>query len=267
MRVLSANAGLTAGVLLFLGLGACGAPHNADLFRSRSSLGESGAANTGGSAASSNAGGAGASARPPEGSAGDADDSGDESSAPPNGGATSGGGGSASGAGGLASGGAAHAGSSGGPFRDCSQFGTDASYFSDTQHCYLVVHELATFANAQAHCETLGAHLVTLANTAEDEFAWGLLGEAHWIGATDGNGPNDPKQGAFSWVTGEPFTYANWSSGQPNTADSDCGESGLAGHCYEHCAFQWTGGEHVGQWNDRFCLHTIAAICEWDSAK
>ena len=131
----------------------------------------------------------------------------------------------------------------------------------------LVVNEPATFAAAQANCKTLGAHLVTLANEAENDFAWGLNSEEHWIGSNDGKGPNNSTEGTFTWLTGEPFTYTNWSSNQPNTSDTDCGDSGLTGHCYEHCAFQWTGGEHDGQWNDRFCLHTIAAICEWDSRK
>ncbi|MES1172872.1 MAG: C-type lectin domain-containing protein [Myxococcales bacterium] len=278
MRVLLANAGLVAGGLLSLGLAACGAPHNSDLFRSSGTLGESGAGNASGAAAYPNAGGAGVSAGKPEGAGGDADDSGGESSAPPNGGAgsaagaspnggASGGGATGGGAsGGGASGGSALGGSAG-SFSDCAQFGADATYFPDTQHCYLVVHELATFTAAQAHCKTLGGHLVTLANEAENDFVWGLNSEEHWIGADDGKGPNNPEPGTFSWVTNEPFTYTNWSSNQPNTSDTDCGDSGLMAHCYEHCAFQWTGGEHDGQWNDRFCLHTIAAVCELEAAK
>ena len=175
LPVLFANAGLTAGALLLLGLGACGAPQNTDLFRSSGiSEGSGGAGNASGAAAYPSAGsGAGSSAGTPEGSA-RGEESGGESTALPNGGATSGGatsGGATSGAGSSASGG------SGG-----------------TPH----------------------------------------VGDAGKLG-------------------------------QPNTSDSDCGTSGLTGHCYEHCAFQWTGGERAGQWNDRFCLHTIAAICEFDS--
>ena len=132
---------------------------------------------------------------------------------------------------------------------------------------YVLLLLLATFAAAQAHCKTLGGHLITLENEAENDFAWSLNSEEHWIGSNDGKGPNNPDEGTFTWVTGEPFTYTNWSSGQPNTSDTDCGESGLSGHCYEHCAFQWTGGEHDGQWNDRFCLHTIAALCEFEAGK
>jgi hypothetical protein len=43
---------------------------------------------------------------------------------------------------------------------------------------------------------------------------------------------------------------------------TDCVDGGS---CYEHCAFQWKGGERDGMWNDRYCMHTIASICEWDS--
>ena len=253
MRVLIANAGVTAAALLLLGLAACGAPHNSDLFRS-SGLGDSGGAgNASGATADPGGTSSGSSGGSPHATAGD--HSGGESSAPPSGGAGAYSGGGASGASPAAGNG------------DCARYDADASYFSQTGHCYLVVHELATFTTAQAHCKTLGAHLVTLTSEAENDFAWSLNGEEHWIGANDGKGPNDPDKGTFGWLTGEPFTYSNWSSNQPNTSDTDCGESGLMPHCYEHCAFQWTGGEHDGQWNDRFCLHTIAAICEFEGAQ
>ncbi|MEO6600991.1 MAG: C-type lectin domain-containing protein [Polyangiaceae bacterium] len=249
MRVSIANTRLPFGALLLLGLGACGAAHDADLFRSSGTLaGGGGAGNASGDAAY--AGGAGK----PQGEGG-------EGSVPPNGGAENGG----SGPGGT--GGAIYAGGGGSKLSNCSQFGRGANYFEETEHCYLVVTEPATFAAAEANCEALGAHLATLANEAENDFAWGLNSEAHWIGSEDGNGPNISAEGTFTWVTGEPFTYTNWSSNQPNTSSTDCGETGLAGHCYEHCVYQWTGGQHDGQWNDRFCLYPIAAICEWDSGK
>ncbi|MET0790163.1 MAG: lectin-like protein [Polyangiaceae bacterium] len=263
MRVLLANTRLTAGALLLFGLAACGSAHNADLFRSSGSPDENGGAgNASSGGAPPEAGGSCNCTGPVAGtSTGSAGNSGGESSIPPNGGAAgdvnSGG----------ASGGSIFAGSGGDNPSECDQYSPDASYFSETQHCYLVVHELATFAEAQKNCQSLGAHLVTFANSAENDFAWNLNNEEHWIGSTDGKGPNSPIGGTFAWVTGEPFTYTNWSPGQPNISDTDCGDSGLSGHCYEHCVFQWTGGAKDGEWNDRFCLHTIAAICEWEGER
>lgn len=130
-----------------------------------------------------------------------------------------------------------------------------------TQHCYLVDNEPRTFAEAQVHCKELKAHLVTLSTEAENDFAWSLHGDEHWIGSQDGKGPKQSGVGKYTWVTDEPFEYTNWSSNQPNASKTECVEGG---DCYEHCAFQWKGGEHDSQWNDRYCMHTIASICEWD---
>jgi Lectin C-type domain len=131
-----------------------------------------------------------------------------------------------------------------------------------TQHCYLVDEEQRTFAAAQTHCKALKAHLITLANQAENDFAWSLHGDEHWIGSQDGKTPKQSGVGTYTWVTGEPFDYTNWSQDQPNASKTDCVEGGA---CYEHCAFQWKGGDHDSMWNDRYCMHTIASICEWDS--
>ena len=148
------------------------------------------------------------------------------------------------------------------PSPECSALAADAKFLPSTQHCYLVDSEQRTFADAQAHCKELKAHLITLASEAENDFAWNLHGDEHWIGSQDGKMPKQSGVGTFTWVTGEAFDYTNWSQGQPNASKTSCVDSG---DCYEHCAFQWKGGAHDNMWNDRYCMHTIASICEWDS--
>lgn len=145
---------------------------------------------------------------------------------------------------------------------ECSAISPDAMFLPATQHCYLVDTEQRTFAAAQMHCKELNAHLITLANEAENDFAWSLHGDEHWIGSQDGKMPKQSGVGTYTWITGEPFDYTNWSQDQPNASKTDCVEGGA---CYEHCAFQWKGGDHDNMWNDRYCMHTIASICEWDS--
>jgi len=146
---------------------------------------------------------------------------------------------------------------------ECSALDADATYLPSTQHCYLVDSEQRTFAEAQAHCAELKAHLVTLGSVAEHQFAWSIHEDEHWIGAKDGKMPKQSGVGTYTWITDEAFDYTNWSSQQPNASKTECVEGGS--NCYEHCAFQWKGGEQDGQWNDRYCMHTIASICEWDS--
>ena len=147
----------------------------------------------------------------------------------------------------------------------CSPFAPDATYMPSTQHCYLVDREPRTFAEAEAHCKSLDAHLITLGSEAENDFAWSMHGDEHWIGSQDGKSPKQSEIGTYSWITDEPFEYRNWSAAQPNASKTTCVESAGGGDCYEHCAFQWKGGDHDSQWNDRYCMHTIASICEWDS--
>ena len=261
---------------LLLSLTACGSPNDAHLFSQPAARGGAGAAVAG--ARPSGAGGDASIAGSDHGGSGGA---GDIGGANDDAGSSDSGGGESAGASGNATGGSpgisgsgganATAGSgasagAGGTLGDCTAHASDATYFSMTQHCYLVVHELSTFEGAAAHCSTLGAHLVTISNEAENAFAWSISPTAHWIGANDGKGPKEADPGSYSWITKEPFSYQAWSSEQPNASATECGDSNGGGTCYEHCAFQWTGGEHDGQWNDRFCLHTIESVCEWESA-
>jgi hypothetical protein len=123
--------------------------------------------------------------------------------------------------------------------------------------CYAASAEILTWAAAKAACEALGAHLATIGSEAENEFVWALFDDEVWLGAADGKGESDEEPGTYTWVTGEPMAYANWTEGQPNAVGTDCpGDE----ECYEHCAFAWQGGE----WNDRYCGHEIAYVCEWE---
>jgi|GEM_PF-1362139 len=264
---------LASGALWFMGTGGCGGPNDdLKLFDnspsqagSTGSAGSIGSAGTSGSAGSeASAGSGGVSSAGSAGSA--ASGTSGAACALPCGDGGHSGGASGGGAGSSGASGAGDQAGGGSGLTDCSAFGPGATYLPSTKHCYLVVTELRTFTAAQTYCKSLGAHLVTLLNEAEDQFAWSLHSEEHWIGSKDGNAPKDPKVGVYSWVTGEPFEYSNWSWNQPDASGSECGESNGGGTCYEHCAFQWTGGEDDGEWNDRYCQHTIASLCEWDNA-
>ena len=72
----------------------------------------------------------------------------------------------------------------------------------------------------------LGGYLVTITSKAENDFVFHLIDDdtywfhsfnwrGPWIGALQPPGSKEP-DGGWSWVTGEPFTYALWDEGQPN---------------------------------------------------
>jgi beta-lactamase regulating signal transducer with metallopeptidase domain/Leucine-rich repeat (LRR) protein len=72
----------------------------------------------------------------------------------------------------------------------------------------------------------LGGHLVTLTSKAENDFVFRLVDNdtywyhsynwrGPWIGALQPPGSAEPA-GGWTWVTGEPFSYAIWDAGQPN---------------------------------------------------
>lgn len=73
----------------------------------------------------------------------------------------------------------------------------------------------ATWTASQAEAQTFGGHLVTINDAAENQWVYatfGGLNRALWLGLTD-----QAVEGDFRWISGESFSYQNWSSGEPNS--------------------------------------------------
>jgi hypothetical protein len=102
-------------------------------------------------------------------------------------------------------------------------------------------------------------------------FVWELGGSGErWIGASDGKSVGEAGDGTpYTWITGEPMDFDNWTEGQPNNSESSCQEgvacSCESAACYEHCGFMWEMETTPGMWNDRLCEHIIPYVCEWDA--
>jgi hypothetical protein len=125
----------------------------------------------------------------------------------------------------------------------------------ETGTCYFLVLAKATWADARDACIAAGAHLATSASLAENQLfssiaptTAGSGNEDVWIGATDA-----AVEGTFAWENGEPFTFANWRSGEPNDGDTNG----------EDCAI--IEGDTGGLWDDRDCATNLfPSMCERD---
>ena len=101
----------------------------------------------------------------------------------------------------------------------CAQADSPILLFPENGHRYQRFDTAMTWQEAKAFCETWGGHLATITSQAEDEFVWSNLASAApgygtWLGATD-----EIIEGEWAWVTGEPWSYTNWDSGEPNNFD------------------------------------------------
>jgi hypothetical protein len=124
--------------------------------------------------------------------------------------------------------------------------------------CYRVTGiKYITYATAKAMCASQSPpmQIVAITSAAENQFVYGqlpVLNQVAWIGLTrTGTGAQD-----FAWETGEPVSYWNWASGEPNN------ENGK-----ESCGAMW--GPHLStasfrsKWNDTPCDANVdAVICE-----
>ncbi len=99
-------------------------------------------------------------------------------------------------------------------------------YNSSNGHYYEMVSANLNWDDAKAAAQArtyLGTsgHLVTITSQAEEDFINSNFGGTFfWVGGVQAPGSVEPA-GGFGWVTGEPFVYTDWNSGEPNNGAPD----------------------------------------------
>ena len=111
--------------------------------------------------------------------------------------------------------------------------------------CYQLIILNRNYANAEAYCVTLGAHLAEIQSEKENMFIAGLAPSKGnvWIGFS-----SRTQNGHWIWTnTQQTGTYTNWATGQPNGRKT--------------CAILWSGQEKMF-WDDIGCHHKQWFVCE-----
>jgi cysteine-rich repeat protein len=111
-----------------------------------------------------------------------------------------------------------------------------------SHHCYFFSVAAAPWDVAKAACEEAGYHLAVITSQAEMDFLKNVSAADNWLGGKKANG-------AWTWVTNEPWSYAPWEPGQPSN-NGDCIELGCAAE-----------GD-AGVINDQECATVSAYLCE-----
>lgn len=109
-------------------------------------------------------------------------------------------------------------------------------------HSYYRSTGSMTWTNARQACLNMGGHLVTVTSAAENTFIFNLW-PSGWIGLTD-----EVVEGQWRWVTGEPYSYQSWNSGEPNNSNNED-------------YIQFVGG---GRWNDLNNSSSLPYVLEFE---
>jgi len=128
---------------------------------------------------------------------------------------------------------------------DGAYYAEVGAFWSHQGHRYLVSAG-QTWQNAEAYAQSLGGHLVTINDQAEQNWVYSTFGRFgdFWIGMSD-----ETEEGTWIWSGGEPVDYTNWNSGEPNNSGD------------EDYAAMWASS---GTWNDWPVSKQLPGVVELD---
>ncbi|XP_022602665.1 lactose-binding lectin l-2-like [Seriola dumerili] len=123
-----------------------------------------------------------------------------------------------------------------------------AFWFSFSGRCYKYVATHLTWADAELHCVSEGANLVSIHSLEEEDFVKSLImnfdhAEGYtWLGLSD-----KQKEGGWMWSDGCAVKFGFWNPGEPNNnGNEDCVHNNFGNNK------KWNGGP---------CSDTYASVC------
>jgi hypothetical protein len=139
----------------------------------------------------------------------------------------------------------------------------------DNGHEYQRIDLPLSWRTAKRVCEEVGGHLASVTSAEENRFICQSFATTHvcWLGATD-----ELEEGKWRWVTGEPFSYQKWFTGEPNNSSGVEHYLAMGNTESIFVKGQWFYYRFGENWNDHVesgTYHGVAiafAVCEWDSA-
>ncbi|XP_044191070.1 lactose-binding lectin l-2-like [Thunnus albacares] len=122
------------------------------------------------------------------------------------------------------------------------------SWYSFNGRCYKYIATRMTWADAEFHCVSESANLVSIHSLSENNFVKSLIKNFDpavgptWIGLSDIH-----KEGRWMWSDGSAVHFVNWDKGQPNNSGN------------QHCVHNNFGSQL--KWNDFQCAETYPFVC------
>lgn len=128
-----------------------------------------------------------------------------------------------------------------------------------------------TWTEAEAFCEAMGGHLVTINSEEEQQAVYQYIEEYAddtfiWIGISDAGSEGDWS----SWITGEEVTYTNWAVSQPDNEKTSSDTEQNYGVIFS--GYRSGTGYYIepGQWddveNDYSEDRAGFFVCEWEDS-
>lgn len=135
-----------------------------------------------------------------------------------------------------------------------------AIQWASNGHYYDVVNNVslswdqAKLAAETSNYQGIKGHLATITSREENLFISNNFSNIipNWLGGFQPDGSDEPN-GGWSWITGEPWGYTNWGSGEPNNLG------------YENSLHFWTGPNSDGfAWNDANSYFGAGYVVEYE---